>query len=315
MKKTPLSIVVQLVHISGPLPVKGKFLEFTEPEILIGRYKDCSLQFPPDTTNISRRHAEIKREGNRFKLIDYSKNGTYVNRKKIKNETYLTNGDILAFAEGGPVVAFRVSSPKNLEKDKNFSPPPQQSGEKALPEKKTEPKRPIPLKPSPVQKEKDEYSSRIEHNFRIVTQPFGQYGPSVKSFNKLPITIGKNPGSDFIIMRPSILDEHIQLFYIQKKYWIKDLTGQSLVMVNQTPIHTECALESDDKIGLTSEGPFFHYRFISDNNAILSEIKESFPQEKKELSTPKDSSPEDEDSDDKTRDLSFLSKIKGIWKD
>ena len=319
MKKTPPSLVVQLVHISGTLPLNGKVLICTEPEILIGRYNDYTLQFPKDEVLVSRKHAVIQREGNRFKLTDYSKNGTFVNGKKVTKEAYITNGDTLMFAQGGPVIAFMVSSPKGPEKDK-IAPhiPSQRDRENAVQKTGEESQRPtpIPQKPLSVLKEADEYSFRIEHNFRITTLPFGNYGPSVKSFNKLPITVGKNPGCDFIIMRPPILDEHIQIFYLQKKYWLKDLTGQSLVVINQTPVQNESALESDDIIALTSEGPFFRYRFISSNNAILNEIEESFPQQEEDISAPKEPlHEEDEESEDKTKDLSFFSKIKGLWKE
>ena len=54
---------------------------------------------------MSRKHAEIIREGNRFKLVDLSANGTFVNGKRVK-EVYLKDGDVLTFAEGGPKVSF-----------------------------------------------------------------------------------------------------------------------------------------------------------------------------------------------------------------
>ena len=56
------AIVVQLVHIEGPL--KGEIQEFLEPEISIGRHPSCQVQFPKDLTIISRKHGQIIREGN-----------------------------------------------------------------------------------------------------------------------------------------------------------------------------------------------------------------------------------------------------------
>jgi pSer/pThr/pTyr-binding forkhead associated (FHA) protein len=45
------------------------------------------------------------KEGNRFKLINHSKNGTYFNGKRIL-EAYLKDGDVLIFSQGGPRVRF-----------------------------------------------------------------------------------------------------------------------------------------------------------------------------------------------------------------
>jgi len=76
------TIVAQLVHISGPL--KGKIQEFSEPEIAIGRHPSCAVRFPADLVLISRNHARVIREGNTFKLVDSSTNGTFVNGKRVK---------------------------------------------------------------------------------------------------------------------------------------------------------------------------------------------------------------------------------------
>src|SRR4030067_188249 len=101
--KLPPVIVVQIIHISGPL--KGEIQEFTEGKITIGRHPSCHVKFPPEFTSISRNHAEIVREGNQFRLIDRSANGTFVNGKKVQ-EIYLKEGDVVMFAEGGPKVSF-----------------------------------------------------------------------------------------------------------------------------------------------------------------------------------------------------------------
>lgn len=102
MKNRP-PIMVQLIHIEGPL--KGEIQEFYDSEIYIGRHPSCLVCFPKDQALISRKHARIIREGNRFKLIDQSTNGTFVNGKKV-NEIYLRDGDVLAISERGPKMSF-----------------------------------------------------------------------------------------------------------------------------------------------------------------------------------------------------------------
>ena len=102
MKQPPI-IVIQLIHMEGPL--KGEIQEFSQPEIFIGRSATCQVCFPKDLAIVSRVHARIVREGNRFMLMDQSTNGTFVNGKQVK-EAILKDGDVLLFAEGGPKVSF-----------------------------------------------------------------------------------------------------------------------------------------------------------------------------------------------------------------
>ena len=102
MKQPPV-IVIQLIHMEGPL--KGEIQEFNQSEIFIGRSDTCQVCFPKDLAIVSRVHARILREGNRFMLMDQSTNGTFVNGKRVK-EAILKDGDVLLFAEGGPKVSF-----------------------------------------------------------------------------------------------------------------------------------------------------------------------------------------------------------------
>ena len=60
----------------------------------IGCHADCKLKNPSGVSIISRKHTNIIQEGNCFKLIDTSANGTEVNGKMIK-EVYLKEGDVL----------------------------------------------------------------------------------------------------------------------------------------------------------------------------------------------------------------------------
>ena len=101
--KQALNLIVQLVHIHGPM--KGEIQEFSCREITIGRHPSCDLQFPKDQVAISRTHARITRDGNRFKIEDTSTNGTFVNGTKI-TESWLKNGDVIFFTDGGPKVSF-----------------------------------------------------------------------------------------------------------------------------------------------------------------------------------------------------------------
>jgi hypothetical protein len=71
--------------------IAGQAFQPDEGRTLVGRSPECDI-FLDDVT-VSRRHAEIVREGEEFTIRDLgSLNGTYVNRKRIES-TALENDD------------------------------------------------------------------------------------------------------------------------------------------------------------------------------------------------------------------------------
>ena len=71
--------------------IAGQPFQPDEGRTLVGRSPECDI-FLDDVT-VSRRHAEIVREGEEFTIRDLgSLNGTYVNRKRIES-TALENDD------------------------------------------------------------------------------------------------------------------------------------------------------------------------------------------------------------------------------
>ena len=83
--------LLNALGISGPALVvrsgggmAGQSFQPGEGTTLIGRSPECDV-FLDDVT-VSRRHAELRREGDRFVIRDLgSLNGTYVNRKRIES--------------------------------------------------------------------------------------------------------------------------------------------------------------------------------------------------------------------------------------
>ena len=64
------------------------------PTTTAGRHPDSDI-FLDDIT-VSRRHAEIVRDGDDYVVRDAgSLNGTYVNRERIENTAALVHGDVL----------------------------------------------------------------------------------------------------------------------------------------------------------------------------------------------------------------------------
>ena len=274
MKKAP-AIIIQLVHIHGPL--KGEIQEFSDNEISIGRHPSCQVRFPKDLAIISRNHARIIREGNRFKLVDQSTNGTYLNGSKI-TEAILKDGDILLFAEGGPKVSFLTKlgespsaqvPPSKIPPTRPTSPPPSQPSKPATPA------------PIPPQVQEPEISEEKAQMPLII-----QYGPTLRSFRELPVTVGKNPDCDFSIDHRGILDRHAQFFFSQGQYWVKDLTGKNQITIDGLPVSSQAALQPENRLSLSSSGPVF--RFLGSGR--LAEIEET-PLEKTDIPPPAPEAP------------------------
>lgn len=226
--------------------------------ILIGRHPSCHVLFPKDVAIVSRRHAQIVREGNRFKLIDQSANGTFVNGKRVK-EAYLKNGDVLIFAEGGPKVSFLT---KIVERQHEIEGIP-------LPSSPQEPEIAEVETPSIAQAQSESNPAEGISIQEVHVPLVIQFGPTIRSFKKLPVTIGKNPDCDLSMNHPAVLDRHAQIFFSQDQYWIKDLTGQMLISINGQPVNFQSPLTPEDLVALTPQGPTF--RFL--NGGRFAEIE------------------------------------------
>jgi pSer/pThr/pTyr-binding forkhead associated (FHA) protein len=301
MKELPV-IIVKLVHIQGPL--MGQIQEFTGNTITIGRHPSCQVQFPTDITSISRNHAELVREGNRYKIVDRSTNGTFVNGKRM-SEAFLKDGDVIMFTENGPKVSYlaeitdAVSEPpvpEAVQPERPAEPvAPQRPAEPAYVSPEAAPVRPPeparqapPVKPSaPVAKaaprapatppqEPPKPTGQPRQTVQKVQVPLiVQFGPMLKSYKELPIVIGKKADADFVLNHPAIVDQHAQIFFSQNSYWVRDLTGRNLITVNSMPIGFEALLKAQDIISLAPHGPAL--RFLGEGR--LAEYEQEPAQE------------------------------------
>jgi len=69
----------------------GRRVQIGEDPLVIGRMPECDV--PLSDSNVSRRHAEVRRQGTGFVVVDLgSTNGTRVNGAHVK-ERLLNNGD------------------------------------------------------------------------------------------------------------------------------------------------------------------------------------------------------------------------------
>jgi pSer/pThr/pTyr-binding forkhead associated (FHA) protein len=304
MKEMPV-IIVQIVHIQGPL--KGQIQEFTEPRIIIGRHSSCQVQFPTDLTTISRTHAELVREGNRFKVIDRSTNGTFVNGKRV-TEAFLKDGDVIMFTDGGPKASYLaritdavqaeqpappVSKPKPVPKDARPEAAPPQAVKADQEQPQAAKPHLIPPKaprhtpePTPPQKTVPPATPAAHESSRPAEQPHQavqkvqvplmvQFGPVLKSYKELPIIIGRKADADFVLNHPAIVDHHAQIFFSANQYWVRDLTGRNLITINGRPVGFEISLNPQDIISLATGGPAL--RFLGEGR--LAEYEEASVEE------------------------------------
>ena len=101
-----------------------------------------------------------------------------------------------------------------------------------------------------------------------------QYGPTLQSYNALPVTIGSGAQCDFRLDHPAVFERHAQIFYYQEHYWIKDLTGKNIVQINGRSVEGQGMLESDYRLSLSAQGPDF--RFLGEGR--LAEIEPAAPE-------------------------------------
>lgn len=83
-------------------------------QIELGRDNSCQVRFDDETfPTVSRKHAAIVKDGDRWKLIQLSHtNSTFLNGKPVTTEWYLENGDEIQLSIGGPRMGFIVPAGK-----------------------------------------------------------------------------------------------------------------------------------------------------------------------------------------------------------
>lgn len=244
-QSTPAAeIAVQIVHIEGPR--KGQIDESAGAVITIGRNPDSDVAFPPDLRIVSRKHAEIRRQGNSFLLVNLSPNGCLVNGRPADN-VYLKQGDVLTFAEGGPKVSFLSAVKAAPRAPRPAAPPP------FSPAPRTAAPPPPPGGASPA-------AVRPAASARGEAAPYTiQYGTSIKSFKKPTVKLGRDASSDFVLDHPRVFGTHAELSHQQGQYFLRDLTESRATLLNGKPIAAPTPLQEGDLLTFGEGGPRLKY--------------------------------------------------------
>jgi pSer/pThr/pTyr-binding forkhead associated (FHA) protein len=83
--------MIELIFTKGPRA--GERFAVKAKSLSIGRLEECDIEL--NQSNVSRKHATIKREGKRLTITDHrSGNGTFVNGKRI-SQSILRDGDVV----------------------------------------------------------------------------------------------------------------------------------------------------------------------------------------------------------------------------
>jgi hypothetical protein len=193
----------------------------------------------------------------------------------LVKEAYLKDGDVLTVAQGGPKISFLTRQGDLLTEP----PSPRQAPKPAAaptPPASTNEAQGVPLNTQEVTPAAPAASTDSVDYGRGVKVPLViQYGPTLRSFDELPVSMGKAPNCDFSIEGPGIQSQHALVFYADGSYQVKDLTGQELVRINSKPAGSGGTLAPDDQLSLGQQGPCF--RFLGGGRLIEVETPVETP--------------------------------------
>lgn len=93
--------------------------ELQKESIWLGRDPAGDIVFDPGAVMVSRRHAEIRRTGSEYRLIDNNSfNGTFVNGQRVAAPIQIFDRDVIQLGMGGPKIRFSapaMQAPAGLE--------------------------------------------------------------------------------------------------------------------------------------------------------------------------------------------------------
>lgn len=91
----------------------GESQKIIVDQVELGRDANCQVRFDETFETVSRHHAAIVREGDRWKLVQLSiTNTTFLNGSPVESQWYLENGDEIQLAVGGPRLGFIIPEGK-----------------------------------------------------------------------------------------------------------------------------------------------------------------------------------------------------------
>lgn len=94
------------ITVEGQAP---KYL--TAPTYTLGRAVECDVRLPENDRLVSREHARLEREGEKWWIVDQSTNGTFVNGERMAGRRALYDGDQIGIGRSQIAFAARAEPP------------------------------------------------------------------------------------------------------------------------------------------------------------------------------------------------------------
>jgi ABC transport system ATP-binding/permease protein len=108
---------LELFETAGSAATTRRRIEIFQDITRLGRERGLEVEIALDAANVSRRHAEIRRQQDSFLIVDLgSFNGTFLNGRRINGAEALNNNDVIQLGPGGPNLRFRTSNTANLNR-------------------------------------------------------------------------------------------------------------------------------------------------------------------------------------------------------
>lgn len=240
--------VVASTHLPEQNKVSDAKLEFVNERsrpalglstgaISVGRDPSCDISFPADKVMVSRRHAVIRLENNKFVLEDNgSFNGSFVNEQRIAAPVPLYHDDRIQFGIGGPILRFH--SPSRVAPDGSSLPGQRAisisnlAGDFASPEAD---------KPKTMVFRVDKSPSSMKSSGSADAQLL----MSLTFGDKKELTIGRSETNDITLDGLQISSRHARLLRSGQDIVVDDLGSTNGVFVNGSRISRQSILPSD----------------------------------------------------------------------
>src|SRR5512144_779518 len=129
--------VAAMPYLKLQLMSTGRILELHDTVVRLGRDAAATIPFTGDDARVvSTRHAEVRQAGEGWQLADLgSRNGTFLNGRRVQGEAALTAGDEVRLGETGPrlsVLAVSQAAPPDATlpefQPPQITPPPERRG-------------------------------------------------------------------------------------------------------------------------------------------------------------------------------------------
>jgi len=212
----------------------------------IGRDIDMDIRIAADDGLVSRRHAVIRRQGNRLELIDQdSFNGTLLNDQQIVAASLLNDGDRIQLGRGGPVLYFR--DPKNPAANRNAGVAPNRESVPATivaPAHMADNAHQRRAQPTPGSQSMDQRIAGTAGQTPVIVHAFE---------GNAPITIGRAADINVRLDGLQISNYHARVSKSNGAVFIEDTGSTNGVYVNGTRIKSKVKIGSGDTVQI---GPF-----------------------------------------------------------